>query len=222
HYDTSVSPAQTDSGIKESFLSSALHQQQLSCVWDIGCNLGRYSRIAAGSADLVVAMDSDPLAINTLYENLKREGVRKVVPLVFNVADPSPAIGWRCQERPPLWQRCHPDLILMLAVIHHLVLQENLLLADVLQWVADFQADLIIEFVDRTDPQIQQMLSNRSDTVADYSRENFLRELERRFRIIRQQNLPGGTRTLFHVTPLQRTNPRKLDSSAWTDASSRI
>lgn len=53
--------------------------------------------------------------------------------LVMNLADPSPGQGWLCRERRPLHQRTQPELILCLAVIHHLVIRENLLLDDVVR-----------------------------------------------------------------------------------------
>ncbi|MCA9062231.1 MAG: class I SAM-dependent methyltransferase [Planctomycetaceae bacterium] len=201
-YDQTAAPVKNDSADKEQFVTCVMEQRRRSCVWDIGCNRGRYSRLAAQHADLVVAMDSDHLTVDLLYRSLHRERIDNIVPLVFNIADPSPAQGWRCRERSALWDRSHPDLILVLAVIHHLVFRENLLLQDVISWLADFRAELVLEYVDKSDPQVQQLLANRPDQYTDYSRENFEHLIQRYFSIRARKELSGGTRCLFHLQPI--------------------
>ncbi|MEQ9407297.1 MAG: hypothetical protein RIK87_06200 [Fuerstiella sp.] len=200
-YDREAEPVRLDAQVKENFVREVTAPRHWKQVWDVGCNLGRYSRIAAASADLVVALDSDHLTVDRLYRSLRDEGVRGITPLVYNPADPSPGLGWRCTERAEFADRGRPDLILFLAVLHHLVIGCNLLLPDVIDWLAERRAALVIEFVDRRDPQVQSLLANRDDVFPDYSREAFERCLRRRFTVRRTVDLPSGARTLFHVTP---------------------
>ena len=202
HYDSQPSPVQKDGAAKEAFVRQSLSGKRWKQVWDIGCNLGRYSRIAAEHADVVLAMDADHVTIDRLYQDLKTETGTRVTPLVMNLADPSPSLGWRCLERTPLPDRSRPDLILCLAVIHHLVFRENLLLEDVINWLAGLNASLIIEYIDREDPQLQSLLANRDDQFTDYNLSSFTRLLSRRFRTLQQATLPSTTRQIFFVEPI--------------------
>lgn len=146
-------------------------------------------------------MDVDHLAIDRLYLSLKEEGERKILPLVCNLADPSPGLGWRGQERPDLCQRGRPDLVLCLALIHHLVMRENILLPDLIDWLAGLGASLVIEFVDKSDPQVRTLLANRPDQYDDYSQAKFEGLLASRFQIRQQKRLTSGTRILYFAQP---------------------
>lgn len=200
-YDAESDPVRLDAAAKEQFVREVVSSQHWRQTWDIGCNLGRYSRIAAEHSDLVLALDSDHLTIDRFYRALRDEKATGITPLVYNPADPSPNLGWRCLERSRFADRGAPDLILFLAIVHHLVISANLLLPDLIDWLAEQNSALIIEFVDRKDPQVRSLLANRDDVFFDYSRDIFERCISRRFVVRRTQDLPSGTRTLFYVTP---------------------
>jgi ribosomal protein L11 methylase PrmA len=202
-YDHVEGPVSRDGHDKEVFVERVCRSGPWKTVWDLGCNQGRYSRIAAKHANLVVAMDADHLTIDRFYQTLRREENRIIVPLVTDLSDPSPGLGWRGQERSPLEQRCQPDLVFCLALIHHLVIGRNLILGDVIRWLASLQATVIIEFVDRSDEQVKRLLRNRSDVFSDYNKEEFLGLIESLFLVQQQVVLPSGTRTLYLLRPLK-------------------
>ena len=202
-YDDASEPVQRDAALKEQFVAEVCATQSWSTVWDLGCNRGRYSRIAARHADLVVAMDADHLTVDRLFQKLCEDRVPNVVPLVMNLADPTPSQGWRGVERRELAQRSQPQLVLCLALIHHLVIGSNLLLNDVLDWLASLHCDVVLEFVDRSDPQVQILLANRRDIFSDYSESAFRHAIQSHFSIAREQVLNSGTRTLFLLRPLR-------------------
>ncbi len=201
-YDVADSPVKADGEAKEEFIRSVVGTRSWRQVWDLGCNVGRYSRICAEHADYVLALDFDHLAIERLFLALKAEGNEKILPLVFNVADPSPGLGWRGMERRDLVSRGHPELVLSLALIHHLVLRENILLPDVMDWLASLGAAVVIEFVDKADPQSQSLIANREDQYVDYSLTAFEQLLNERFAVRRTQQLPTPTRRLYYAEPL--------------------
>lgn len=200
-YDSGSDPVQTDGAAKEAFIRRVAARRHWPVVWDLGCNVGRYSRLAADHADYVLACDVDHLAVDRLFAALQREGRCNIHPLVFDVADPSPGLGWRGRERRPLEQRSRPQLTFCLALIHHLVLRENLLLPEVLDWLAGLGGTLVIEFVDKSDPQSRSLLAHRRDQYDDYSAEQFEHLLRARWRIAEQERLPSGTRTLYLAEP---------------------
>ncbi len=186
---------------KAEFVREAVASQPLGLVWDLGCNTGVYARIAAEHARCVVAMDGDHLAVERLYQSLKAQpsatGHGTILPLVSNVADPSPSMGWQGAERKSLVERGQPELTMCLALIHHLVIDAGIPLRDLLAWLAGLGSSLIIEFVDRNDPMVQLLLRNRRDTCADYELENFERRLGEFFDISRSVALESGTRRLY-------------------------
>ena len=78
-------------------------------VWDLGANVGRHSAIAAGLGRRVIAWDSDPAAVERHYRTLKANGTTAVLPLLVDLADPSPAVGWALEEHRSLIERAVPS-----------------------------------------------------------------------------------------------------------------
>jgi SAM-dependent methyltransferase len=186
---------------KRAFVRDAAAARPRRLVWDLGCNTGTFSRVAAEHAEQVVALDADHLAVERLYQSLKGERNTRILPLVMNLADPSPDLGWRNLERKRLAERGRPDLVLALALIHHMVIGANIPLAEFVDWLADLGAEFVIEFVTREDGMVKTLLRNREDQYADYNLDVFERELARRCDVIRREPLVSGTRVLYHARP---------------------
>ncbi|MEF9427413.1 MAG: methyltransferase, partial [Candidatus Mariimomonas ferrooxydans] len=108
------------------------------------------------------------LAIEYLYQELKKEGNSKILPLVYNVADPSPNLGWRGLEGKSLPKRGKPDLTLCLALIHHIVITANIPLKEFIDWLSSLGTSLVIEFVTKEDPMVKKLLLNKEDNYTDY------------------------------------------------------
>ena len=126
------------------------------------------------------------------------------MPLVGDLADPSPALGWLCRERSPLEGRGAPDLVLALALVHHLVIGRTIPLQQLVAWFAELGAELVIEFPDREDEMVRRLLSRkREGTHGDYTRDGFEDALRSRFQIVDSVELPSRSRTLYHAAPLR-------------------
>lgn len=192
------SPA--DQIAKENFVRYAVQTQRWGLVWDIGCNTGSYSRIAAENCDYVVALDADSLTVERLYQSLKTEqrpNRAPILPLYNNLVDPSAGLGWRGRERKSLADRGQPELTLCLALIHHLVISHGVPLRELLEWLAELRTSLVIEFVSKADPMVQKLLRGRRDIYTDYEPDIFLKHLSELFEVVRSQPLAAGTRTLY-------------------------
>lgn len=201
-YRQSNTYSDNDDKRKQGFVAEVAAAEKPALTWDMGCNDGAYSRIAAENSERVVAFDFDHATVEALYRSLREEGNTKILPLVSNLADPSPALGWRGLERKTLVDRGAPDLMLALALIHHVSISANIPIADFLQWARDMETTLLIEFPKRTDPMVRALLANKQDGAnPDYEEENFERELERRFTVRRREELPSGDRILYLATP---------------------
>jgi ribosomal protein L11 methylase PrmA len=172
-----------------------VQSSKVGTVWDIGCNTGQFSKVAAAHCDRVVATDIDHLAIERLFLDSARPG--NVLPLLQNVADPSPDWGWRNRERLALDSRSQPDLVLCLALIHHVVITANVPLAEFVEWLAGLAPRLVIEYVSREDDKVQTLLRNKEDRYWDYHRDYLEEQLGKYFTIEHHASLRGGARTLY-------------------------
>jgi hypothetical protein len=186
---------------KARFVREAAARRHAALVWDVGANDGTYSRVAAESADLVVAFDADHATVDALYRRLREEKRTDILPLVMSITDPSPDLGWRGRERASLERRGTPDLALCLAVVHHVCITGNVPVREFLDWLRGLGATLVIEFPDRADPMVERLLSGKRDgSNPDYEREHFERALGERFEIERTEAV-SDTRTLYEARP---------------------
>ena len=197
HYGT------PDLQVKERFVGAAIESRSIGRVLDLGANDGHFSRLALrAGARSVVAVDSDDLVVDRLYRDLRREGERRILPLVLDLSDPSPGLGWRSRERPPFVTRVRPDLVLCLAVVHHLALTNTVPLPAIVELLADFAAPVVVEFAHHDDAMAARLLARKRTGVFDgYRREHWERALAERFSILETETLPGGTRTLYRCEP---------------------
>lgn len=189
---------------KARFVESAAESSQPELVWDLGCNTGVFSQVAARHAGYVVSIDGDHLAVERFYRRLKEEGDRRVLPLVANLADPSPGLGWRGRERKSLEDRRRPDLILALALIHHMVIGANIPVNEFVGWLRHLGASLVIEFVTKADPMVQTLLRNKPDQYEDYQQDYFEKCLGEAYEVVKREELQGGTRTIYLARPAGR------------------
>ena len=121
---------------------------------------------------------------------------------MVDLTDPSGGIGWANRERTPWQERMQPDLVLALALIHHLVIGANVPLPMVVDWMRAFDARLVIEFVDPDDPQSKRLLANKpAGLFDDYTRERFEAIVADRFDIARSADVPGQPRKLYELVP---------------------
>jgi ribosomal protein L11 methylase PrmA len=166
-------------------------------VWDLGANTGRFSRVAARHAGHVVAFDIDPAAVERNVLDCKRDGVTNVLPLVLDLTNPTPGMGWENAERAGLFERGPADAVLALALVHHLAIGNNLPFERIAQALARLCTWLVIEFVPKSDSQIRRLLVVREDIFDNYTREVFERTFARFFTIERTEPIGGSERILY-------------------------
>jgi len=185
---------------KQKFVRDAVASAPRKQVWDIGCNDGVFSRIAAAHSDYVVAMDADPLVVDRLYNTLKAEKNEQILPLYVDLTDSGGGVGWRGQERPGVFDRGRPDIVMALAVIHHMAITFHVPLASQLDMFRDLTPELIIEMPHADDPMVRKLLTNKRDGIHDdFTLEGFERLLNERFTVKSKMLLSSGTRTIFHA-----------------------
>ncbi len=178
---------------KRSFVTEAIAGTRPRRTLDIGANTGEYSEIAAQQGD-VVALDIDERSVAAIWRRA-REGKRPILPLVGNFGRPTPALGWRNREQESLLARAAGtfDLVLMLAVVHHLRVTEGVPLAEQFEAVATItRRHLLVEYVPVTDPMFSAIARGRERLYPDCLRPAFEATLLERFQIERKHELPNG------------------------------
>lgn len=166
-------------------------------VWDLGANTGEFSRAASEMGILTAAFDIDHSAVQQNYRMVKQNSEKSLLPLWIDLTNPSPALGWDSRERASLRERGPVDLIMALALIHHLAIANNVPLERAAASFADMARHLIIEFVPKTDSQVQRLLATRADIFPDYNRDGFEQAFTRQFIIHKAEPIPGSQRILY-------------------------
>ncbi len=165
-------------------------------VWDLGANTGLFSRLAADRGIPTISFDIDPVAVEKNYRNVKK-GEKLILPLLLDLSNPSPGIGWKNEERMSLLERGPTDMAFALALIHHLAISNNLPLKRIADFFQHVCNSLIIEFVPKTDSQVKRLLTTREDIFPDYTQEAFESAFSEYFAIQEAVPLTGSERTLY-------------------------
>ncbi|HET9056872.1 MAG TPA: class I SAM-dependent methyltransferase [Chitinophagaceae bacterium] len=182
---------------KQKLVSDMLSLIRFKTAVDLGANTGEFSLMLCHKAEKVIAVDFDSACINNLYLHAKAKKITNLYPLVIDLSNPSPAIGWANEERNSFWQRINADLIMALALVHHLAISFNLnfsLIADLLSKKTTY---LLIEFVPKNDPKVQQLLRHRKDVFENYTEEAFEKKFSAYFDITKKQIIETTSRVLY-------------------------
>jgi ribosomal protein L11 methylase PrmA len=182
---------------KEALVCEFLSALQPQSVWDLGANTGRFSSIAAGEAGLVVAFDVDPAAVERHFIDEATAAAGNILPLLLDLANPSPGTGWAGEERFSLERRGPADSVLALALLHHLAISNNLPFEDIAVYLARLCRSLVIEFVPKEDPQVKRLLVTRKDIFDRYTKEHFERAFQGPFTIEREEPIAEAGRVLY-------------------------
>jgi hypothetical protein len=166
-------------------------------VWDLGANTGRFSQLACERGHLTIAFDVDAGAVELNYRECRRRDERSCLPLVMDLTNPTPGLGWAGSERMSLLARGPASAVLALALVHHLAIGNNVPLTELASFFAQCGKWLIVEFVPKDDPQVQRLLVSREDIFDSYTPEGFERAFGQTFAIRDRQVVPGTSRHLL-------------------------
>jgi len=184
---------------KEVFIQAALDSIRPANVLDVGANEGRFSFLAARCGASVVAVDSDPAVVGEIWRRASSERA-DVLPLVVDLTRPTPATGWNNQECESFLDRARGgfDLVMCLAVIHHMLVTERIPLEDILDLVSEITREYaLIEFVAREDPMFGRIVRGRETLYSWLTRDRFEAAAARRFELVRSERIGGLHRWLY-------------------------
>ncbi|MGQ9730139.1 MAG: SAM-dependent methyltransferase [Candidatus Zipacnadales bacterium] len=184
---------------KQELIAECLTQITPGIVWDLGANLGLFSRTAAELGFPTVAFEADPVCADLHYRACVERGEKLVLPLVTDLTNPSPGQGWAHRERQSLTERGPADVVIALALIHHLAIGNNVPLRMIAEFLAEIGKTLLIEFVPKTDPQAQRLLASREDIFPDYHERGFREAFGRWFEIVQSLPIKDSERIIYHM-----------------------
>ena len=182
---------------KRTLVQDWLAKIEPKTVWDLGANVGAFSRIAVETGANVISADIDPAAVEVNYRLVRENKEQNLLPLVLDLTNPSPAIGWENRERDSFLQRGPVDVVLALALVHHLAISNNVPLKRVAEFFAKCGKWLIIEFVPKSDSQVQRLLRSRKDIFGEYTREGFEKSFGQWYTIIESSAIRDSARWLY-------------------------
>jgi len=168
-------------------------------LWDLGANTGEYSRIAAERGVDTRAFDVDPACVDRNYAAVKKRGETRVLPLLLDLTNPSPAIGWALKERESIAERSSADAVMALALVHHIAISNNVPLLRIAEFFARLAEHLIVEFVPKSDAKVAILLSTREDIFPNYTKTGFEAAFSQLFTIESRIPVEGSERTLYRM-----------------------
>lgn len=182
---------------KAAIIEGYLKQEKPKILWDLGANTGAYSRIASNKGVCVVSFDVDPGAVEANYTQCRESHSVALLPLLMDLTNPSPAIGWDNRERMTLLERGPADMVFALALIHHLAISNNVPLLMIAGFFSRICRSLVIEFVPKSDSQVQRLLATRTDIFGQYNQHTFEAVFKEYFEIIDSCALTESKRTMY-------------------------
>lgn len=182
---------------KKKLVSNFLQNIQPKTVWDLGGNDGTFSRLALEQKSHVVTFDIDPASVEKNYLQLKKHRSQHILPLLLDLTNPSPGIGWHHQERSSLAERGPVDLVMALALVHHLAISNNVPLKNIANFFSSLGKYLIIEFVPKEDKKVQKLLATRKDIFSEYNETAFETSFSDFFKIVEKRLIRDSKRTLY-------------------------
>jgi hypothetical protein len=172
-------------------------------LWDFGSNVGEFSRIASSKGFRTISFDADPHVVERNYLKAVSEGEINLLPLLCDFTNPSPDIGWENKERSSILRRGPADIVLALAVIHHLAISNNVPLSNLAKFFSSVCNSLIIEFIPKSDSRVQKLLSTREDIFRDYNQECFEHEFKNYFSVHRSLLVKDSERSIYLMRKLK-------------------
>lgn len=182
---------------KKQIVGEFLDRLKPKVVWDLGSNTGLFSRIASDKGMRTISFDIDPVAVERNYLECITKQETNILPLLIDLTNPSPGVGWENEERMSIIERGPADTAFAFALIHHLAISNNLPFNKIAHFFGNISNSLIIEFVPKNDSQVQRLLSTREDIYPDYTRQTFENAFKEYFTIKNSVRIRDSERTLY-------------------------
>lgn len=182
---------------KKNIIERWLSSLSINSAIDIGANEGEFSFLLAKNNISTISVDFDHYSINQLHKKIKDRNILNCIPLIFDFSNPSPAIGLNNEEHSSFLERINVDLVMALAVVHHLAIGKNIPFEKIAKILSEMGKNIIIEFVPQDDEKVQLMLNSGVQIFHEYNEDKFLRAFGGYFSILRKERISKTKRTIY-------------------------
>lgn len=183
--------------LKKSLIGKFVEIVKPAMVWDLGANTGIFSQQASLKEIFTVSSDIDPSAVEKNYLDCRSRKEKYILPLILDLTNPSAGIGWANSERSSLADRGPADLVMALALVHHLSISNNVPFTQLAEYLATLGKNLIIEFVPKDDSQVRRLLASRLDIFDRYNEKCFEEDFSMLFKLVKKETIKGSKRSLY-------------------------
>jgi 2-polyprenyl-3-methyl-5-hydroxy-6-metoxy-1,4-benzoquinol methylase len=197
NYYEEAAPRENYLNAKKEIIEAWLSEITAIKAIDLGANDGSFSEMLASKNIFTISADSDHSVINKLYTKIQKKGILNIHPLLINLANPTPSFGLNNLERDSFINRSNTDLVIALALIHHLAIAKNISFEEIANLFRKLGKKLIVEFIPKEDEKIKLLLAQRKDVFENYTEENFLKAFSVYYKIINSQEIGNSKRKLF-------------------------
>jgi hypothetical protein len=187
---------EADRRLKDNFVADAIDRVRPMALWDLGGNRGDLALAHAPVGGSAVVLDSDLGCVDACYRAAYRDR-KPVVALWRDLLAPTAASGWAGEERASLTERGPADLVIALALVHHLCLTGQVPVERVSRWFRSLGRWAVVEVPDRNDPMVADLFRRAPEQGARYGRAEFRAALTADFEIVSELSLVELPRTLF-------------------------
>ena len=195
YIENSYTPAEL--GKKKKIVEEYIDEINPSNIIDLGANTGLFSRIASSKNIFTISTDYDPYCVELNYLEAKKNQEKNILPLFLDFTNPSSDLGWNGVERKSFLKRKKVDMVIALALIHHLSISNNVPFAEVVKCCSQMADYLIIEFVPKQDVQVKSLLINREDIYTNYNQEYFEKVFGETYNILRKETVASSGRAVY-------------------------
>lgn len=185
------------SDYKLNFVNREIKRLNPQTIWDFGANSGNYSSDGTGNISNIMQFDNDIQAVEKAFNEAKKKNLSNTQALYMDLFNPSPPLGWMSRERMSLIERGPADLVLALALIHHLAVGNNINFFQMADFFSKTGKNLIIEFIPKDDSNFQKIMGVREDVFKNYTQDNFEAAFLKYYHLVEKSKITGSKRWLY-------------------------
>jgi hypothetical protein len=182
---------------KEKIIKDFAGSQSVELAWDVGANDGRFSKILSNMGIYTVAADLDHEAVQYNFLSSKKESLTNLLPILLDLTNPSPFLGWQNKERKQWNYRRKPGLIMALALMHHLAFSHNISFSSMASYFSSLCQFLIIEFIPAEDSQVALLPKPNLQIAREYTQQQFESTFSEYFIQEKKEKIEDSARVIY-------------------------
>lgn len=165
-------------------------------VLDLGANTGKFSEIATQYAENVIALEFDETCVDEIERRISEKRNSNLYTLLGDISETTPDFGLIGKEHQSILKRAKSDLVMALALVHHLALPKMVPFELITELLYEFSSQfVIVEFIEKTDRKVIHLLQDNPRFYP--TKKEFESIVQTKFNIIKQRTLESSVRIIY-------------------------